>query len=95
MAMVPKIELVFQTRKNEHPSYLFDIISKVLSTRTARNDDTSLYLMSNMNTSEIFFFSLLLLSGLSSIIIFEIRNRLVLLKNKSFNLSDQVLIVSE
>ena len=56
MAMVPKIELVFQTRKNEHPSYLFDIISKVLSTRTARNDDTSLYLMLNMNTSEIFFF---------------------------------------
>ena len=56
MAMVPKIELVFQTRKNEHPSYLFDIISEVLSTRTARNDDTSLYLMSNMNTSEIFLF---------------------------------------
>ena len=34
------------------------------------------------------------LSGISSIIIFEIRNRLVLLKNKSLNLSVQVLINS-
>ena len=46
-----------------------------------------------MNTSETLFFHPLLLSGISSIIIFEIRNRLVLLKNKSLNLSDQVLIV--
>ena len=35
--MVPKIVLVFQTLKNKHPSYLFDIIPKVLSTRTTRN----------------------------------------------------------
>ena len=33
-AIVPKIVLVFQ---NKHPSYLFDIIPKVLSTRTTRN----------------------------------------------------------
>ena len=51
---------------------------------------TSLYLMLNMNTSETLFFHPLLLSGISSIIIFEIRNRLVLLKNKSLNSSDQV-----
>ena len=48
--------------------------------------------MLNMNTSETLFFHPLLLSGISSIIIFEIRNRLVLLKNKSLNLSDQVPI---
>ena len=53
----------------------------------------SLYLMLNMNTSETLFSYSLLLSGISSITIFEIRNRLVLLKNKSLNLSDQVLIV--
>ena len=54
---------------------------------------TSLYLMLNMNTSETLFFHPLLLSGISSIIIFETRNRLVLLKIKSLNLSDQVHIV--
>ena len=54
---------------------------------------TSLYLMLNMNTSETLFFHPLLLSRISSIIIFEIWNRLVLLKNKSLNLSDQLLIV--
>ena len=53
---------------------------------------TSLYLMLNMNTSETLFSHSLLLSGISSIIIFEIRNRLVLLKNKSLSLSDQVPI---
>ena len=49
--------------------------------------------MLNMNTSETLSFHPLLLSGISSIIRFEIRNQLVLLKNKSLNLSDQVLIV--
>ena len=49
--------------------------------------------MLNMNTSGTLFFHPLLLNETSSIIIFEIRNRLVLLKNKSLNLSDQVLIV--
>ena len=48
--------------------------------------------MLNMNTSETLFVHPLLLSGISSIII-KIQNRLVLLKNKSLNLSDQVLIV--
>ena len=46
-----------------------------------------------MNISETLFFHPLLLSGISSIRIFEIRNRLVLLKNKSLNVLDQVLIV--
>ena len=49
--------------------------------------------MLSMNTSQTLFFHPLLLSGISSIIIFEIRNRLVLLTNKSLNLSDQFLIV--
>ena len=44
---------------------------------------STFYLMLNMNTSE---------TGIGSIIILEIQNRLVLLKNKSLNLSDQVLI---
>ena len=46
---------------------------------------TSFYLMLNINTSETLFFHPLLLSGISSVIIFEIRNRLVLLKIKSLN----------
>ena len=50
--------------------------------------------MLNMNTSETLFLDILLLSGISSIVIFEIWNWLVLLKNKSLNLLlDQVLIV--
>ena len=49
--------------------------------------------MLSMNTSQTLFFHPLLLNGISSIIIFEIRNRLVLLTNKSLNLSDQFLIV--
>ena len=49
--------------------------------------------MLNMNTLETLFFHPLLLSGASSIIIFEIENRLVILKNKTLNFSDQVLIV--
>ena len=49
--------------------------------------------MLNMYTSETLFFHPQLLSRIISIIIFEIRNRLVL-KNRSLSLSDQVLIVS-
>ena len=49
--------------------------------------------MLNMNALETLFFHPLLLSGIHSIIIFKIRNRLVLLKRKLLNLSDQVLIV--
>ena len=49
--------------------------------------------MLNMTTSETLFFHSLLWSGISSITIFEIRGRLVLLKKKSLNLSDQVQIV--
>ena len=54
---------------------------------------TYLYLKLSMNTSQTLFFYPLLLSGISSMLIFEIRNRLVLLINKSLNLSDQFLIV--
>ena len=53
----------------------------------------TLYLMLNMNTSDTLFFHPLLLLGISTIIRFEIQNRLVLLKKKSLNLSDQILIV--
>ena len=72
--------LFFKLKKNQHPSYLFDMILKVWSTRTTRSHNNTLYLMFNMNTSETLFFHPLLLSGISSIIIFEIRNQLVLLK---------------
>ena len=46
-----------------------------------------------MNTSETLIFNPLLLSGTSSIIIFEILNRLKVLKNKSSDLSDQIVMV--
>ena len=49
--------------------------------------------MLNMKTSETIFFHKLLLSEIRLIIIFKIRNQLVLLKNKSLYLSDQVPIV--
>ena len=49
--------------------------------------------MLNMNTSETLFFHPLLLSGINSMMILKILNWLVLLKKKSVNLSDQVLIV--
>ena len=87
-----KLCLFFKLKKNKHPYYLFDIIPKILSTRT-NTITISLYLMLNMNTSDTLFFHPLLLNGISSIIIFEIQNRLALLKTKSLNLSDHVLIV--
>ena len=46
-----------------------------------------------MNTSKTLFFHPLLLSRIASVAIFGIRNQLVLLKNKSLNSSDQVLMV--
>ena len=49
--------------------------------------------MFNMNTSDALFFHSLLLSEISSMIMLEIQNWLVLLKNKPLNLSEQVLIV--
>ena len=49
--------------------------------------------MLNMNTSETLFLHLLLFTGISLIILFKIRNQLVLLENKSLNSSDQVLII--
>ena len=49
--------------------------------------------MLNMKASETIFFHKLLLSGIRLIIIFKIRNQLVLLKNKSLYLSNQVPIV--
>ena len=88
-----KLYLFFKLKKNKYPSYLFDMIPKVLSTRTTRNYSSILLFNVKHEYFRIFFFHPLLLSGISSIIIFEIRNRLVLLKNKSLNLSDQVLIV--
>ena len=37
-----KLCLFFKLKKNKHPSYLFDIIPKVLSTRTTRNHNNIL-----------------------------------------------------
>ena len=91
--MYQKLCLFFKLKRNKHSSYLLDIIPKDLSTRSTRNYNTSIHLMLNMYTSETLFFHPQLLSRIISIIIFEIRNRLVL-KNRSLSLSDQVLIVS-
>ena len=49
--------------------------------------------MLKINTPKTLFFHPLLLSRISSIILFEIRNLLVFFLKKSLNLSDQVLIV--
>ena len=38
-----KLCLFFKLKKNKHPSYLFDMIPKVLSTRTTRNDNNPLF----------------------------------------------------
>ena len=69
------------------------MIPKVLSTWTTRNYNNIPLFKVKHECFRNSFFHPLLLNGISSIIIFEIRNRLVLLKNKSLNLSDQVLIV--
>ena len=69
------------------------MVPKVLLTRATRNhNNISLFNVKHEYFQKSFFRSLLL-SGISSIIIFEIRNCLVLLKSKSLNLPDQVLIV--
>ena len=88
-----KLCLFFKLKKNLHPSYFFDIIPKVLSTQTTRNHNNMPLFNVKHEYIRNFFSHPLLLSGVSSIIIFEIRNRLVLLENKSLNSSDQVLIV--
>ena len=78
--MYQKLCLFFKLKRNKHSSYLLDIILKDLSTRSTRNHNTFIHLMLNMYTSETLFFHPLLLSRIISIIIFEIRNRLVLKK---------------
>ena len=50
-----KLCLFFKLKKNKHPSYLFDMISKVYQHGLPETITTSLYLMLNMNTSEPFF----------------------------------------
>ena len=84
-----KLCLFFKSKKK----YSFDIIPKVLSTRTTKNHNSILLFNVKHEYFRNFFFHPLLLSEISSIIVIEIRNRLVLLKSKSLNLSDQVLIV--
>ena len=49
--------------------------------------------MIGINISRTLFFHPLLLSGISPIIIFKIKNRLTLLKIKTLNLSEQLQIV--
>ena len=83
-----KLCLFIKLKKNKYPSYFFDIIPKVLSTRTTRNHNSIPLFNVKHEYSETLFFHPLLLSGISSIIIFKIRNRLVLLRNKSLNSSD-------
>ena len=75
----------FKLKKNKHPSFHFDVIPKVLSTRTTRNHNNIPLFNVKHEYSETLFFHPLLLSGISWIIIFGIQNRLVLLKSKSLN----------
>ena len=90
--MVPKV-VFFKLKKNKHPSYLFDMIPKFLSTRTTRNYNN----IPLFNVKHEYFQN----SSFSSTVIewnkldnnIRIRNRLVLLKNKSLNLSEEFLIV--
>ena len=88
-----KLCLFFKLKKNKHPSYLFDMIPKVLSTRTTRNyNNIPLFNVKHEYFRNSFFPSTVIeWNKLDNNI--ETRNRLVLLKNKSLNLSDQVLIV--
>ena len=88
-----KLCLFFKLKQSKYPSYLFHIILKVLSTRTTRNHNNIPLFNVKQEYFRNSFFHPLLLIGVSSIIIFEIRNRLALLKSKSLNLSDQALIV--
>ena len=85
--------MFLKLKKYEHPSYLFYIILKAYQHKLPETITTSLYLVLNTNISETLFFHSLLWSGVSSIIILEIRNRFALFKNKSLTLTDQALRV--
>ena len=87
------LELLKLRRWYQNLCFFFDIIPKFLSRQTTTNyNNIPLFNVKHEYFRNSFFFHPLLLSGISSIIIFKIRNRLVLLKKKSLNLSDQVLI---
>ena len=87
------LELLKLRRWYQKLCFFFDIIPKFLSRQTTTNyNNIPLFNVKHEYFRNSFFFHPLLLSGISSIIIFKIRNRLVLLKKKSLNLSDQVLI---
>ena len=90
--MIPKIVLLFQTKKNKIMIPITSLIPFPKAYQHGLPETTSLYFLLNMSTSDSFFHPLLL-SEISLIIIVEIQNWLVLFKNKSLNLSDHVLIV--
>ena len=93
-AIEPKIELLFQTKKKINIPFTFLIwFPKSYQHGLPEIITTSLHLMLNINTSETISLHPLLSSGTSSTILFQIRNRLVLLKNKFLNSSEQALIV--
>ena len=75
-----KMCLFFKLKKYKHFSYLFNIIPKVLTAPTTRNHNNIPLFNVKHEYFQNSFFHPLLLSGISSIIIFEIRNWLVLLK---------------
>ena len=78
-----KLCLFLKVNKEEHPSYLFDFIPKVSSTRIIRNHHNIPLINVKHEYFQNSFFHSLLLSEISSILIFEIRNRIVLLKKTS------------
>ena len=70
-------------KKKEHLSYLFDLIPKVLSTRITRNHHNIPLINVKHEYFQNSFSHPLLLSEISSIIIFEMRNLIMLLKRIS------------
>ena len=84
----------FKLKKDKHPSYLIDIISKFLSTRTTWNHNSIPLFNDNMNTSETLFPSTIIEWNKLDDNYRNLKIGLVLLKTKSLNLLDQLLIVS-
>ena len=86
-----KLCLFFKLKKNLHPSYLFDMIPKVLSTRTTRNhNNIPLFNVKHEYFRNSFFSSTVIEWNKPDN---NIRNSESVSAFKSLNLSDQVLIV--
>ena len=93
-----KLCLFFKLKKM-NISYVFDIIPEVLSTRITRNHHNiplinvkHEHFRNFLNFRTLPFFPSTVIEWKYSTIIFQIRNLIMLLKNKSWNLSGKVLV---